>query len=64
LRGPAYVVLDAGSQSGTFVNGAPIAEHTLRSGDVLRLGRTTFIYQDDQLADDGQATQPMPLRLD
>lgn len=64
LRGYAYVLLDAGSQSGTFVNGMPVAEHVLHSGDVVRLGRTSFIYQDQKPVDDGQATQPMPPRVD
>lgn len=64
LRGTLYVLLDAGSQSGTFVNGATMHEHVLHSGDVIRLGRTVFIYQDQQPDDVQQATQPMPPRLD
>lgn len=63
LRGQHFVLLDAGSHSGTFVNEARIHEHRLSSGDVLRLGRTLLIYQDQQF-DETQATQPMPPPLD
>ncbi len=59
LRGQHFVLLDAGSHSGTFVNETRIHEHRLSSGDVLRLGRTLLIYQDQQV-DEVQATQPMP----
>ena len=63
LRGDAYVLLDAGSQSGTYVNGSSIHEHRLRSGDVIRIGRTHLIYQDGH-ADETHATQPMPPKAD
>lgn len=59
LKGGRFVVLDAGSQAGTFVNGALIHEHWLYPGDVIQLGRTIFVYQDQQQPDITQATQPM-----
>ena len=59
LRGARFVVLDAGGQAGTFVNGALIHEHWLYPGDVIQLGRTIFVYQDQQQPDITQATQPM-----
>jgi hypothetical protein len=46
LRNGRFVVLDAGSQSGTFVNHVRVLEHLLRNGDVLQVGRTRLIYQD------------------
>ena len=64
LRGQTFVLLDAGSQSGTYVNGASVSEIVLHSGDVIQLGRSVFVYQDQQQTDDVQATQPMPPRVD
>lgn len=60
LRGGRFVILDAGSHSGTFVNDALIREHWLYAGDVIRLGRSVFVYQDQQPPDPAQPTQPMP----
>ncbi|MFN8377062.1 MAG: FhaA domain-containing protein [Anaerolineae bacterium] len=59
LRGGRFVVLDAGSHSGTYVNDSPIKEHWLYAGDVIRLGKTVFVYQDQQQPDPTQSTQPM-----
>ena len=39
------VVQDAGSSSGTLVNGGPIEQHTLRPGDVIQIGDTKLRYQ-------------------
>lgn len=39
-----YVIFDAGSTGGVLLNGKPITQATLRSGDVLRLGATNLIY--------------------
>jgi len=33
-----FVILDAGSRHGVYVNGEPAASHALRPGDVIRLG--------------------------
>lgn len=38
--GDRYRLRDCGSRYGTFVNGEPISEHTLVSGDTIRLGRS------------------------
>lgn len=35
-----YVLRDQGSRYGTFVNGAPVTEHTLVHGDRVQFGRT------------------------
>ncbi len=45
VRGSAVEVVDTGSSNGTLVNGQPIGANsprTLRAGDVLRMGDTTF----------------------
>lgn len=59
LRGGRFVLLDAGSHSGTTVNDTLIKECPLHAGDVIRLGRTVFVYQDQQTANITQATEPM-----
>jgi pSer/pThr/pTyr-binding forkhead associated (FHA) protein len=43
-EGANYVLEDAGSTSGTFVNDQRIQRHVLASGDVIRLGKTLFTY--------------------
>jgi signal transduction histidine kinase len=42
--GDAFVVRDLGSSNGTFVNGHPVTEQELASGDQLQLGRTMLLY--------------------
>ena len=39
-----YMVFDAGSSGGTFVNGTRIAQQLLRFGDVISLGGYKFIF--------------------
>ena len=43
-QGANYVLEDAGSTSGTFVNDQRIQRHVLGAGDVIRLGKTLFTY--------------------
>ena len=47
LRFGAYMLFDVPSQAGTFVNNIPIREYRLRSGDIIRLGRSQIIYLED-----------------
>jgi hypothetical protein len=44
--GGQYSIADLGSPGGTRVNGQAIRTRTLRSGDRIGLGQTTFIYED------------------
>src|SRR4051794_7593912 len=43
-RGESYYIRDLESSNGTFVNGKPVKEHELASGDQLQLGRTLLLY--------------------
>jgi signal transduction histidine kinase/pSer/pThr/pTyr-binding forkhead associated (FHA) protein len=43
-RGSAMFIRDLGSSNGTFVNGQPVKEHELKTGEQLQLGRTLLLY--------------------
>lgn len=47
LRHGRYIVYDLNSSHGTYVNGVPVVEHILQSGDVLTVGSVQLIYIDD-----------------
>ncbi|MCA9675707.1 MAG: sigma 54-interacting transcriptional regulator, partial [Myxococcales bacterium] len=42
----AWLVVDAGSKNGTFVNGQRVTSHALRDGDLLELGHTFWLFRD------------------
>lgn len=44
LRHGTYLLFDAQSKSGTFVNEVLTREHRLQSGDVIRIGSTRMIF--------------------
>lgn len=44
LHQGTYVLFDAQSKSGTFVNEVPTREHRLQSGDVIRIGSTRMVF--------------------
>jgi len=47
-RGVAFYLIDLGSRNGTMCNGMRIgAEHKLRYGDVIAIGETEFVFQED-----------------
>jgi hypothetical protein len=65
LRLGRYVLYDLASRSGTRVNGQPIRDHVLRSGDVITLANNQLIYleseplhseSDEQTAIEGRGT--------
>lgn len=41
-----YLLIDLGSSNGSFVNGEKIAEHRLKSGDRVQIGRTLLLFTD------------------
>lgn len=51
LRFGCYILFDIHSQSGTFVNSVQVKEHQLKSGDVIRMGKTHMLYSDDSTQD-------------
>ena len=64
LRFGRYVLYDLGSSSGTTVNGRPIREHILASGDVISLAGYTLLYMEEREVSPDEHTQPMPPTLD
>lgn len=54
LRFGRYTLFDAQSQSGTFVNNTRIREHTLQSGDVIRMGKMQLVYLEDDPGGESQ----------
>lgn len=46
LRFGEFMLYDRQSRSGTYVNGQRVLEHILTSGDVIRIGDVTLIYEE------------------
>jgi pSer/pThr/pTyr-binding forkhead associated (FHA) protein len=44
--GAAWVVRDAGSTNGTWVNGERVAERALADGDQLQVGQTLVLFEE------------------
>src|SRR5689334_8338924 len=42
-EGDRWLLLDAGSTNGTFVNGTRVARHALRAGDMIEAGACHFV---------------------
>ncbi len=42
----SFRIIDLGSANGTFVNGQPVDQAALRSGDRLQLGQTVMLFND------------------
>ncbi|HEX3344594.1 MAG TPA: sigma 54-interacting transcriptional regulator [Polyangiaceae bacterium] len=49
--GGDFIVEDAGSRNGTFVNGRRVSSHVLRDGDVVETGRVYFAVRGAPAAD-------------
>jgi hypothetical protein len=63
-----WQIADAGSKTGTFVNDQKITRHHLQDGDVIRVGKSTLVYHDQETLPDGvthvDLIAPPPLVLD
>jgi len=66
--GTDWIVEDAGSRNGTFVDGQRVTSHVLREGDVLEAGRAFFLVRGAPVDDgplvrdeDGERTATRPL---
>src|SRR5262249_50782360 len=46
-----YRIVDLGSANGTFVNGQPVDQAPLRSGDRLQLGQTVMLFNEGNQAE-------------
>lgn len=55
----SYVIFDAGSSSGLFLNGKQVSQATLRTGDVIRLGVTNLIYVQDSTGETPTSIMPV-----
>lgn len=59
--GPSMLLRDLGSMNGTYVNGERVAgSRVLRLGDEIRLGRTTFQFDDGSAPFNFVPPQPSP----
>jgi transcriptional regulator with GAF, ATPase, and Fis domain len=47
LRGERYVLTDLDSQEGTFVNGIPVKEREIVTGDEVAIGNSVFLFNGD-----------------
>jgi serine/threonine protein kinase len=54
------VVADAGSASGTFVNGKKVGRQALRPGDVIQVGTTQLQFVNDAVAEQSTLAGPLP----
>ncbi|MDR3635044.1 MAG: ATP-binding protein [Isosphaeraceae bacterium] len=52
----SFRIVDLGSANGTYVNGKPIDQSTLRSGDRVQLGQTVLLFNEGQTKDDRDLT--------
>jgi len=59
-QGGALYLRDAGTQTGTWVNGVPLAgAHALRDGDRVLVGRTELVFRSSVLGKADSATQAL-----
>jgi NADPH-dependent 2,4-dienoyl-CoA reductase/sulfur reductase-like enzyme/pSer/pThr/pTyr-binding forkhead associated (FHA) protein len=59
-HGNALYLRDAGTQTGTWVNGVPLAgAHPLRDGDRVLLGRTELVFRSSTLGKSAAASEPL-----
>jgi hypothetical protein len=49
VSGGVAQLIDSGSHNGSFVNGERVSMHTLRDGDIVRIGGSLLIYRFEPL---------------
>src|SRR6476646_5554264 len=54
------MLLDLGSQTGTFVNGLPVKERPLANGDQIAIGGSVFLF----LQEEESEARPNPVEMD
>ncbi len=52
LRNGSYILVDAGSANGTFLNGTRRARHELSKGDRIKIGETLLTFFPDRVDDE------------
>jgi signal transduction histidine kinase len=57
----SFRIVDLGSANGTFVNGQPVDQAALHSGDHVRLGKTVMLYSEGNGAQERDLTQRVDL---
>ncbi len=62
LRFGHYMIFDTNSAGGTYVNNFKIHEHRLQPGDVIRIGKISLVYLEDNLQQDSptESFDPVP----
>ncbi|NOT62401.1 MAG: FHA domain-containing protein, partial [Acidobacteria bacterium] len=63
-EGPSLSLHDLGSRNATYVNGLPIKEHKLKTGDRVRLGDSVLLYLDEADGDSATNVQFNDTQLD
>jgi pSer/pThr/pTyr-binding forkhead associated (FHA) protein len=56
------MIFDTDSAAGTYVNNVMIREHRLQPGDVIRLGKISMVYLEDdhELDSPTESIDPVP----
>ena len=60
-RGSEYMLHDCGSSNGTILNGEPVTQHRLATGDLITIGATIMEFQEEVVVPSASAI-PTPVR--
>jgi len=59
--GNEFIIQDTESTNGIFLNGEKVAQHTLKHGDQVLIGKHCLLFQDEAMARDLRAvTRTLP----